>query len=715
MQSPDQDNRDSGAAATRRAFLKLAWVSLGTVSLNACGGGSNSDEPSGAAPPAPSPPGPTPPSPPPPPPPPPPPAPTPPPTPASNTFTLVTSAASGTYPFTMGLAFPRGQLTGSLALNIASYQVAVKRTWNDGSIKHAIVSGRATLTQNVPLTVSVASGQAPVGTALTAQSIQNAAPTATVQCGSIGSVSLASLLASPVRTWISGPEMVECHYRADVGAGTLLSAWFHVRLFADGRVWVRAIVENGFLDNGSGGLASNASRSYAPTVTIGGSVVFNNGGGTLTHHANTRWSAEGWIGGNPSVTPRQNAAYLRSTKLVPNYGYTSPSVATLDGLTQTYTPMGRGPHTEFMGATGFQSAIGMLPNWDALYCASGDARAYRAVLAGSSAVNSYAIVWRDRNTHLPPRPASFANWTIEGPGGGGYDSRAAGSLAWEIHHHPSAGYLAYLISGDYWHLETAALQAASCYLYTSSARGSGTSRLLQPGQTRGIAWSLRTVGQYAAIAPDSDLGSGGVAADYRALLANNYARHKAAIDANGSMIWSGSVFQSVYGNWGAAGSVAPWMTDFWVMTNGHLSDAEPLGNTGDLHAVRDWMYRWVVGRLGAVGAAAEFPFTRAAQYGLNVATSGSGTTWYQSWGEVFNQTVGGTNSGSGNTLLGNSGADPAEMATGYWGNLHPAIAYAVDHAASGAAAAWNRLRNATNYSSGTGGFHDVPVWGVVPR
>jgi hypothetical protein len=713
--------------ATRRAFLTLAWVSLGSVSLNACGGGSDSDGAAGSptpAPPAPGPspgptppaPGPNPPPPPPPPsPPPPPPAPSPPASPAANAFTLTTSAASGTYPFSVGLGFARGELSGSLALNLANFQVIVKRTWNDGSIKHAIVSGRAALVQNVPLTVAVSSGQAPAGTALTAQDIQGATPSASVQCGSFGTVQLSSLLGSPVRTWVSGREMVECHYRGDVGGGTALSAWFHVRLFADGRLWIRVAVENGYLDNGSGGLASNTSRSYVPTVTIDGAVAFNNGGSSLTHHANTRWSAEGWIGGNPLVTPLQNAAYLRSTRLVPNYGYTSPSAATLEALTQTYTPMGRGPHTATMGDTGFQSAIGILPNWDALYCTSGDARARRAVLAGSSSVNSYAIVWRDRNTQQPPRPSSYATWTLEGPGGGGYDSQAAGSLVWEIHHHPSAGYLAYLVTGDYWHLETAAFQAASCYLYTSSNRGTGTSRLLQPGQTRGIAWSLRSVGQYAAIAPDSDLGSGGVAADYRSLLANNYAVHKAAIDANGSMIWSGSVFQSVYGNWGAAGSVAPWMTDFWVMTNGHLSDAEPLANPANLHAVRDWMYRWVIGRLGAVGNVNEFPFTQAAQYGLNVATSSSGAVWHQGWGAVFLQTLGVNNSGSGNTLLGNSGANPSEMATGYWGNLLPAIAYAVDHGASNAAAAWNRLRGASNFSSSTSAFHNTPVWGVLPR
>src|SRR4029077_5234487 len=131
-------------------------------------------------------------------------------------------------------------------------------------------------------------------TALTAQNIQSASPVASLQCGSFGTVQLSNLLSSPTRLGVRGRERVECHDRGDIGGGTLLSAWFYVRLFADGRVWVRVVVENGYLDNGSGGLASNATRSYTPNVNIGGTVVFNNGGAALAHHANTRWSAEGW-------------------------------------------------------------------------------------------------------------------------------------------------------------------------------------------------------------------------------------------------------------------------------------------------------------------------------------------------------------------------------------------------------------------------------------
>jgi hypothetical protein len=69
-----------------------------------------------------------------------------------------------------------------------------------------------------------------------------------------------------------------------------------------------------------------------------------------------------------------------------------------------------------------------------------------------------------------------------------------------------------------------------------------------------------------------------------------------------------------------------------------------------------------------------------------------------------------------NTLHGGSGGDPAQASGGYWGNLLPAIAYAVDHGAAGAAASWARLTGASNWSSVlNSGFDNIPIWGVIPR
>jgi hypothetical protein len=213
----------------------------------------------------------------------------------------------------LGHGFRKGDVPIGTELRLSETRgrVVVKRRWNDGSVKHAVIVGRTDLTANTPKTISIVVGAPTPGTDLTAASIQSAAPSASVQCGSIGTVNLSSLLGSPFRTWISTPEMVECHYRAPVGSDPNLVVWFHVRLWAGGRLWVRAIVENGYLDNTAGtALNANSDKSYVPTVTVGGSTVYNNGGSSLAHYANTRWMAEGWIGGDPGITPTHDISYL---------------------------------------------------------------------------------------------------------------------------------------------------------------------------------------------------------------------------------------------------------------------------------------------------------------------------------------------------------------------------------------------------------------------
>ena len=384
----------------------------------------------------------------------------------STTFGLTSAAVSGTHPFgPVGLFFKNGDIPSSIALSgQISAQLTVKRAWDDGSVKHCIVVGRAAFTQNVLKTITVTQGTTSGGSALTSASIATAAPTASIQCGAIGTVNLSSLLASPLRTWISGPEMVECHYYSGVGADPRLGAWFHVRLYADGRMWVRTICENGNVNYG------NLSSSYVPTMTIGGVAVYTNGGATLTHYGNTRYCAEGWIGTDPQIARSHSMAagnYMYETKLVPKYYHRSPPGAYLDALTQTYTQMSNGNLNAAGGEAGFHPTLGILSNFDALTVISGDARAYRSCFANSSHYNSFGIVWRDWNTKELPKPSELPTFTAGGFNGGGVSVYTRGPLTMKPSHMPSGGYLAYLLTGDYWHFETMAMVGTIGWLSTA--------------------------------------------------------------------------------------------------------------------------------------------------------------------------------------------------------------------------------------------------------
>lgn len=637
----------------------------------------------------------------------------------SSSFQLTSAAASGTYPFTIGLGFGEGEISSG-SINVSDcvdYQVIAKRTWNDGSLKHALVAGRAALTQNVTKTFNLTAGTAPTGTALTAASIVTANPSASIQCGAIGTVTLASLLASPIRTWISGHEMVECHYRSAVGADPNLVAFFHVRLFADNRVWVRCIVENGYLDNGGGTANANTDSTYVPTFSVGGSSVYTNGGAALTHYANTRLTAEGWIGGDPQITPKHNVAHLRSTKLVPNYYWTSPTEGGLNALTQTYAVNSNGDINLNQADTGGQTQIGWLPWWDAMYAANGDPRSYRAMLANGSMINNYAISYRSRTTGLVPKLSDYPTWTVNGPNGNGVGVGfpVAGPRIWDKAHHGSAGYLAYLCTGDYWHYETMQLQAFLVWAAIDSAAGSGTTRILA-AQTRGVAWGLRTWAQLSAIFPTGDA----IAADIQAVLAYQMSYWGAVAQTPGingiGLLYAPEMTDSGYG----AGWMSMFQESYFGLSFGLGYDLKPLPDMTSWTIARNQLYKAIVGVLGPNGVD-NYCFANADAYRVKISSSDNTdpTTWYDTWGQVFTASYGVDNTNCGNVI-----DDANQAATSTWGALLTWLATAVDHGAPGAAEAQTRLTNASNWATLAaspgqpatgGGFNDFPVFGIMSR
>jgi hypothetical protein len=684
-----------------------------------------------------------------------------------QSFTL-TSPNTGVAPFDIGLGFKDGDIpSGTVpSLSISPSQCVVTRAWNDGSAKLALCSGVADLVANTAYTISVSAGQSQGGTAMTCSNITSAAPSASVQLGSIGTVTLSSLLSSPFRTWVSGSQMVECDYlkpEGSIGSDANLQVWFNVRLYSTGQMWVQVVVENPGMD------VATVDKNYIPTVTIGGTVVYNNGGSSLDHASYSRWVEEGWIGTNPQVTPAHSTTYLEASKLIPNYLNLTPPSSPLCGgcpslstQTQTYTPMALGDGDPNESDTGYQTQIGLLPLWDALWATSGaDPRAYNALIANAKAQNTFPIVWNVSTTHLTPRPSDWLTWSIAGSTGNGPPATANGAgttdvsntyTTWDVAHHPSAGYLAYILTGQHFYLEEMADESAMCYLVNSSSHGSGDNRTIAPGtvQDRGQAWCFRTMMQYAAIAPSGDT----VASDYASLLSNSVG-YLNTVASTASPIGYVLNWDVAFTNGNTDGAlpnqtIYDWEEDFLEMTMGMGTDVQPLSSMTAWQQLETFVMQVPVGKLGpGTTGQSGYPFTRAAQHHFIITNtvSGSPATYFSTWQSVLtnNETGGlgnppvltstvgwtGNISGDANTLQCGvesnppndncSSTDPANAAGGYWGNLLPTIAYAVSHNMTGAAAAEARLTGATNYAtmlSNTnntyGGFASTPTWGIVP-
>lgn len=643
----------------------------------------------------------------------------------SVTRRLVSQTTQASAPFCFAQPFAQGECaTSVVCAGATSYQVTVLRRWPDGSVKHASISGFAAITastnspayNNNPTTLTLSSGTPPTGSNLTAASIATAAPTASVQCGALGTVTLGSLLATPFSTFQSGPQMVECLYRGDVGGGTELVVWYYVRMWLGGLIEIEASVENSFLDNGAGSIATRAVQNYIPTVIIDGNTIFTNGGASFEHYPNNAWSSIGWVGTDPQVFALHDPAYLMASKVVPNYDRMPPDSSALDALSLTYTPYSIGGWRTDMGGGGSHPQIGILPIWDALCCTSGDVRGLKAAETGSRALRSFRITFRDKTTNLPPKPSAFPTWSHNGSGAGGTDQLSTTTLTWEQNHAGSGGYVAYLLTGRPIHLDTMALQSSVCWLVLSVNAGSGTSRILFPGQIRGIAWSSRTVGQYVAIAPTGDA----VAAEYRTVMENSYDYwHGLGPGSSTSQPLGYPINIGSY-DVGYPLTVAPWQYHFWMGVNGHLYDADmALTSPTNQLAFTKWMYKGVVGILGPTGSSYFYFGKAGAAYTVRVSDlplNGYGhdpsDDFYPNWGLVYANTYGVSNSENTNALEVGGGLDP----TAYWANLKPAAAMAAEHGVPGGAAAWARLIGATNSSTFlNSGFQNNPIFGIGPR
>lgn len=633
------------------------------------------------------------------------------------TFQLETAAVSGTYPFTTGLVFLEGAAPTGLTTDLTTYQVDVMSRWPDNSVRHALISGRRALT-STPLTVNTTAGTSPGGTALTRAALE-AAITAghnQIVCSGFGTVDLQSILTSGfLRQFVAGPEMVECHYAADVGGGTNLRAQFLVRLYADARVWIHESIENGKV-----GGSANADRTYDVTFRIGNAVIYNAAG--ALHLQNTSMAREGWIGGDPQVTAVAEMVYVRKTGMVPNYKARAASAGYLAGLSQDIIPMATGPYP--LGSGGMSSGgagdwIAHLPRWAALYITTPEKRTYKHMMAVAAAYRSVGITFRDASTNRVPRPGNHPNLLTLGSGGGnGIHNIGSGAniREWEYAHFPEEGSIAWLFSGNFYHWETQAFNAFMTYATNSVPHtGSGTSRVIG-SQERSVSWAMRTYAKLCAYAPTSVLSGEDlqVVNDWKTLLAANYTWYANLVDIAG-ITPLGTVYHYQIGG-GGTGRESTFMQHMWVAVNGHVSDLKPIADMSNILKLRDWMYRRVVGILGPSGTP-YFHWSQGGRYdtAINDDNNVNPTTFLTTWGAVWTQTFGSPNAETTNNMQGTSGADPA-LPDGYWGNLLPAITSAVTHGAPGALAAYNRLIGATNWSTfDNSGFGDKPHWGTEPR
>lgn len=552
-----------------------------------------------------------------------------------QTLATVTIEAqtTATLPVTFGQVFECGT-TMKPSTNVANQQSEVLATCNDGSARLVQFTVRPLLTSGVPLDVEIYSTAESEGPDLTPMDIDAAGLTASVfldmTTGTDVDFDLGDLdLTTPTKITAQGPEMIEAEYQWRGGDGPDILIQTFIRYYADGRANIVFRASNGrFMDFAS------VDRQYIPTVTIGGTTVWDNGAATYTHYRYTGWWVEGWIGGDPSVVHRPDTALMSASKMFPTYWRSNPESAYLDTFFSNYTPGSQGSFPTNMANAGFSDHIGVVPNWDGWVIGSGgDHRTVTASIENAKAILSYPIIFVNNLVdNYTIKPSDYPTWTLGGPGGVGLTQTATSSgLIFELAHHPAVANMAYAMTGHPAHYQTMRDATSMCYLFITSANGSGVNRRID-SQNRTRAWCVRSLSNVAAYARADDP----IALDYKTYLDNNigYQYDETLLPDQNDLGWS-----YLYVSSGSACAftdafdycrTSKFMDYFWIMGLGQLDEMNVLADETELHGLMDNMFNIVLGQGGA-GGTDEFCYNNAWEYSTVVSETNNKdtTTWFK--------------------------------------------------------------------------------------
>lgn len=594
-----------------------------------------------------------------------------------------------------------------------------------------------------------------------------------------GTVDITALVnTTPFRTRATGPQMSEWHWRAPVGSDAHLVAWFYVRYYAGGAVEIETVVENGYLRVASPGTKTySASLNLNGTQRIAAAsqsvtqyhhtrwsrVDWYGTDPAITPAHNLVYLKSTKLVPNvPAATP-SSAAWTGIT----NWSGTLAAPAT---SANTPSVFGIGNHSSNIGGPGSSAAIGLLPTWEMLYLASGDKRAYDVTLFNARLFGKYPIHYRDEDTQQPVRMTQKPLLALDSgaPGNQGwyynYWGQAAGvntvvgatgtiptEQVVDGEHQPSAPYLPYLLTARFPFIEECQFAASASLLQKGTIRGGALCLYAGYNNNSGdsgriLGWTFRQAAWSATVTPDSDTA---MQTEFRTIVDNNVSFRLSYMTSGPAANNLGLIALAAAENRKSGYVVEkPWMQAFAAVSFAQAYDNEINLTTGSraTHAsLLTQVYKCSVGLHGTTGG---FNFRRAGMYYFCAMTGGTpsspsfgpdeGATPLADYGAVYTASMAVLN--SGNTAfpaLGfTDGGSLSDMPLGVYGGAGVyelpittsgllassfsaqsalPLAYAVDHGAAGATAAYLRYTGSSSWSSYSGEFADKPVWSIAPR
>ena len=677
-------------------------------------------------------------------------------------------------PVTFGQIFkdgdvPQGEaVVATLNGQPVSLQVDAKATNPDGSLRHAVLTAMIpSLAGNAtePLAISTASPSTPGSPVTLAQllatnydataSLNIGGTTYTADAKTFLQAANAANACKPwgqqCNVWLSGPLVSEWIVGGPVttsggSTNSNLYVYFNVRAYAGTSPGTIAYVRTDIVVENAWAYTPQAQPQYTATLTSGSASYTSP---ALTQYAYTRWhKILWWNGTQPQVYLQADTQYIQSTGAVSRYEVLQPDNAFLNSVRQFCVPLDHCDQTQTMGNTGAQPSIGPLPQWTSTYIIDPDFRAYNWMLADDDAIGAYSIHFRDQTTGYPLsielHPyVTIANWNYANSMAKGDPTTYGKDLlpncascgtayfgtgnpdVFDNAHHPSVAFVSYMVTGDYYYLEELDFTASYLELWANETYRGYSQGLVDAaeGQTRGKAWTLRSLGDAAYLTPDTSPMKAEFSADINNAITNFIADTINNPNASPYGVIPGGFPYNMNG--GTNNGIAPWQDDFFTWAVGHLMDEGFPGASQLL----DWKAQFQIGMMTdwMANGPQGYCWLEASAYSPQVLDSSG--KWLPTLSAVYQAnfpTLYGLTCNSAqmiaaiSTLEGQpwqAGEMPGypNSTTGFPSNLQIGLAMAAQSNDANAQTAWNIFQGRSVQPTPPNGYNDNPNFAVLPR
>jgi Ca2+-binding RTX toxin-like protein len=464
----------------------------------------------------------------------------------------------------------------------------------DGSVKSAILTAAApSVAAGSALQGSLAASSSATGTPIANNAALSQAYDLSVNMNISGfgavTIDAAQQLASALASGdfeVLRQGALATEIRFDVAVTRALRVTFDVVTYVDGSVSTKVSFENDAAMGAAGGAITFSSLS----IVEGGATRFSTT--NLTQYQYQVWAQNVSQDSSASQTlnVQHDINYLEQTGAIWNYDLTAPVSAAPSVPSSWTNVLGVNGLFQYMPTTGARPDIGPTTEANARWLITQDAAAANYALGQAQAAGSIPWHYYDTAKEHDLSITDYPTLWID-PRGSVRPSQIAGTESgWTTDraHSPDLSYVAWLLTGDRYHLDMLNAQASWAIANTwNSPRNNGQGIIANDGEeVRAQAWSLRAVQEAAYANPDGSYEH----AYFTKIANNNWAYLRAeTVSLSASQ---GEVHGYFEGAIRETTATAPWQQDFFASTTALAA----LQGNADARAVLKWEANFLSGR-----------------------------------------------------------------------------------------------------------------------